>query len=93
MSGGEAMTEKILFSLENCTKCMQTKEILENRDDIKIVTLPHELNKWSEDELSLAKSHDVFEDLKVTAPVLWLDGEKKIGFLRIKKWLQDEQNK
>lgn len=72
------MTEKILFSLEHCTKCTQTKEILGTRDDIKVVTFPHDLNKWSDEDFSLAKSHDVLEDLKVTAPVLWLDGEKKL---------------
>jgi len=87
------MSEKILFSLENCTKCMQTKEILEGRSDIKMITFPHDINKWSDEDFRLAKSHDIFEDLQITAPILWLDGEKKIGYLRIRKWLQDEQNK
>jgi glutaredoxin len=87
------MSEKILFSLENCVKCMQTKELLKDRDDIKIVTFPHNLNDWNNEELNNAKSHDIFEDLQITAPILWLDGEKKIGYLRIRKWLQDEQNK
>ena len=72
---------------------MQTKEILENRNDIKIVTFPHDINKWSEEDFQLAKDHNVFEDLQLTAPILWLDGEKKVGYLRIRKWLQDEQNK
>jgi len=27
--------------------------------------------------------------LKITAPILWVDGEKTIGYLRIRKWLQD----
>ena len=82
------MSEKILFSLENCMKCTQTKELLEGRADIKIVTYPHDINEWSEENLKEAKSHDVFEDLKITAPLLWLDGEKTIGYLRIRKWLQ-----
>jgi len=86
------MSEKILFSLENCTKCMQIKEILEGRNDIKIVTFPHEMDKWSNEDLKIAKLHDVFEDLQKTAPILWADGEKKIGYLRIRKWLQDEQH-
>jgi len=69
------MSEKILFSLENCMKCTQTKELLDGREDIKIVTYPHDINEWSEENLKEAKSHDVFEDLKITAPLLWLDGE------------------
>ena len=85
------MNEKILFSLENCTKCMQTKELLTNRDDIKIVTYPHDMANWTEDQLNEAKSHDVFEDLQITAPILWLGDEKKIGYLRIRKWLQDNE--
>jgi len=85
------MSEKILFSLENCMKCTQTKELLDGREDIKIVTYPHDINEWSEENLKEAKSHDVFEDLKITAPLLWLDGEKTIGYLRIRKWLQDNK--
>jgi len=83
------MGEKILFSLENCMKCIQTKELLEDRDDIEIVTFPHDINNWTDSDYELAKSHDVFEDLQRTAPILWLNGEKKIGYLRIRKWLQD----
>ena len=83
------MSEKILFSLKNCMKCTQTKELLEGREDIKIVTYPHEINKWSDENLNEAKSHEVFEDLQITAPILWIDGEKTIGYLRIRKWLQD----
>jgi len=83
------MVEKILFSLENCTKCIQTKELLTNRDDIKIVTYPHEMNNWTDEQLNEAKTHNVYEDLQITAPILWVDGEKKIGYLRIRKWLQD----
>ena len=83
------MNEKFLFSLENCIKCAQTKELLADRDDIKIVTFPHNINEWDAEQLNDAKSHDVFEDLQKTAPILWIDGEKKIGYLRIRKWLQD----
>jgi len=85
------MSEKLLFSLENCMKCTQTKELLVDRDDIKILTFPHDLNEWSDENLELAKSHDVFEDLQRTAPILWLGDEKKIGYLRIRKWLQDNE--
>ena len=85
------MSEKILFSLENCTKCIQTKELLTGNENIKVVTYPHDLGNWSDEELAEAKNHDVFEDLQITAPILWLDGEKKIGYLRIRKWLQDNK--
>lgn len=83
------MIKAILFSLENCIKCNQTKELLSDRDDVEIVTFPHSINEWSNENLELAKSHDVFDELQKTAPVLWLDGEKKVGYLRIRKWLQD----
>jgi len=85
------MAEKILFSLENCMKCMQTKELLTDRDDVKIVTFPHDIANWSEEQLKEAESHDVLENLKITAPILWLDGEKTVGYLRIRKWLQDNK--
>ena len=85
----DKMGEKILFSLENCIKCTQTKELLTGRDDIKIVTFPHDISDWTEEQLNQAKTHYVFEDLQITAPVLLADGEKTIGYLRIRKWLQD----
>jgi glutaredoxin len=85
------MAEKILFSLENCVKCMKTKELIENRDDIKIVTYSHDISNWTTDQLNDAKSHNVFEDLQQTAPILWVDGVKLIGYLRIRKWLQDNK--
>ena len=83
------MSEIILFSLENCMKCIQTKELLTGRTDIKIITYPHEMSNWDDGQLKEAKSHNVFEDLQRTAPILWIDGEKKVGYLRIRKWLQD----
>ena len=83
------MSKPILFSLEQCVKCMQTKELLLDRDDVEIVTFPHDISEWNDEELNQAKTHDVFDDLQKTAPILWLDGEKKIGYLRIRKWLQD----
>jgi len=85
------MEKAILFSLENCIKCNQTKELLENREDIEIVTFPHDFNSWSDENLEFAKSYNVFEDLLKTAPILWLNGEKKIGYLRIRKWIQDNK--
>ena len=85
------MVEKILFSLENCIKCTQTKNLMEERDDIEILTFPHEISEWDKDQLEYAKTHDVFDDLQKTAPILLINGEKKIGYLRIRKWLQENK--
>lgn len=85
------MTEKILFSLEQCMKCVQTKQLMTNREDISVVTLPHEITDWNNDQMHQAKEYDVFDDLQKTAPILWIDGEKHIGYLRIRKWLQDNK--
>jgi glutaredoxin len=83
------MTKTVLFSLEQCMKCQEVKELLAGKTDIEIITFPHDITQWKEDDFTLAKSYNVFEDLQKTAPILWLDGEKKIGYLRIRKWLQD----
>ena len=83
------MIEKILFSLENCTKCTQVKELLSDRNDVKIVTYPHNLKDWSDEQLNEAKSYIIFDDIQITAPILWINGQKIIGYLRIRKWLQD----
>jgi glutaredoxin len=83
------MENKILFSLEKCIKCTQTKDLLTNRTDIKIVTYPHDIKDWDENQLKEAENHQIFDDLQITAPILWIDGEKIIGYLRIRKWLQE----
>ncbi len=70
-------------------KCTQTKQLLTNRNDIRIVTFPHDLNDWADEELKMAKEYNVFEDLQKTAPILWNEGDKLVGYLRIRKWLQD----
>lgn len=85
------MTEKILFSLENCAKCIQIKELINNRRDIRMVTYPHYINDWGKEQIDEAKNHDVFDDLQITAPVLLVDGKKFVGYLRIRKWLQDNK--
>ena len=87
------MSSAVLFSLEQCEKCMQVKELLAQRKDIKIVTFPHDFSQWNPQDLELAQSYDVFEDLQQTAPILWVDGKKLVGFLRIKKWVQDQEKK
>ena len=70
---------------------MQTKELMNDREDIKIVTYPHDISDWNDEQLNHAKSHNVFNDLQITAPILWIDGEKIVGYLRIRKWLQDNK--
>ncbi|MDG6228548.1 MAG: hypothetical protein QCH96_01125 [Candidatus Thermoplasmatota archaeon] len=85
------MDQVILFSLENCMKCTQTKELLEGRDNVRIVTYPHDLAKWTDEQLKESKEYDVFEDLQNTAPILWNDGNKVVGYLRIRKWIQDNK--
>jgi len=45
------MNKPILFSLEQCVKCVQTKELMTDRDDVEIVTFPHDINEWSDEEL------------------------------------------
>ena len=83
------MCKKILFSLEECVKCTQTKELLKNHDidDVEIVTFPHNIKEWSDDEKNTAASYDVIDILQITAPILWVDREKMIGYLRIRKWI------
>ena len=85
------MVNRILFSLEKCVKCTQTKELLSDRDDVKIVTYPHSIDDWDQDQLKQAKEHDIYNDLQTTAPILWANGEKIIGYLRIRKWLQENK--
>jgi len=85
------MSKIILFSLEECMKCVQTKQLLSNRDDISIITLPHEISNWDEHQLQLVKNHDVLDELQKTAPILWVDGNKHVGYLRIRKWIQDNK--
>jgi len=85
------MPEVILFSLENCEKCLQIKDLIKERKDIKIVTYPHFFDNWTEDQIKEAKKYDVFDDLQITAPVLWVDKKKFVGYLRIRKFLQDNK--
>ena len=85
------MSKRILFSLEECMKCVQTKQLLSDRDDVSVITLPHDISDWDENQLQTTKTHEVFEELQRTAPILWDDGEKHIGYLRIRKWIQDTQ--
>jgi len=83
------MEKAILFSLEQCIKCGQTKTLLKGRNDVDIVTFPHDVSQWSDEQKQLAQQYDVFEDLHQTAPILWVDGQKFVGFLRIRKWIQE----
>ena len=70
---------------------MQTKELLKDREDIEIITFPHSINDWTDDQLNIAKTHDVFNDLQITAPIFLVNDFKIIGYLRIRKWIQDNK--
>jgi glutaredoxin len=87
--GNNTIGKAILFSLEDCPKCHQTKQLIGTRDDVDIITFPHDLKAWTQDDLNIATMHQVLDDLKITAPILWIDGQKTIGYLRIRKWLQE----
>lgn len=85
------MTEIILFTLENCEKCLQIKELIKEKNTIKIITYPHFIDDWSNEQINEAKNYDVFNDLQITAPVLWMNKKKFVGYLRIRKYLQDNK--
>lgn len=74
-------------------KCIQTKNLLKERDDIEIVMFPHDFMEWTDEQKKMAQSYNVFEDLQRTAPILWVNGEKKIGYLQIRKWALDSTKK
>ena len=85
------MAEKILFSLKQCCKCDKAKELINDQDDITIIDLSPDASMWTDEQKSLVQDHDVLEDLARTAPILWVDGEKKIGYLHIKQWVESIQ--
>jgi hypothetical protein len=82
------MSEKILFSLKQCCKCDKAKDLIKNRDDINIIDLSPDVSMWTDEQKKLIEDHDVLNDLARTAPILWVDGEKKIGYLHIKQWFE-----
>lgn len=81
--------EKILFSLHNCPKCTQTKELFKDRKDIDIetITLPHDINNWNKKHHKIVNEYNVYDDLMKTAPILCINGKKFIGYLQIKRWI------
>lgn len=81
--------KQILFSLQNCVKCTQTKEILKDRNDIEIITLPHEIDDWNEKDHNIVNKYNVYNDLIKTAPILCVNEKKVIGYLRIRKWINE----
>lgn len=83
------MEKHILFTLENCIKCTQTKEVLNKKNiNYDIIKLPHEIGNWKENHHEITKKYNVFNDIQRTAPILIADGEKIIGYLRIRKYFQ-----
>lgn len=80
----------MLFCLQQCSKCDQAKELVNGRKDILVFTFPHELDKWSDIQKTFVEKFNLMEDLQTTAPVLiTADGKKLIGYLRIRKWVED----
>jgi len=80
----------LLFSLSNCIKCEAVKRELDK--NIVIIEYSNDIKHWKDDEIKFAKKHDVFDDLKRTAPILvYENGEKIIGQLRILKRVRDEK--
>ena len=81
------MTKPILFSLEHCMKCDQTKKILTNYD-IEIITLPHDVTDWNDEQKQLVTKYNVLDHLQRTAPILWTPEETYVGYLKIKRWAE-----
>jgi len=82
----------ILFSLEHCPKCEAVKEYLKGID-YNILIFPHDYIDWNDEHKQVAKDCGMLEDLKKTAPILFADGKKIIGQLRIKNWVKENGNK
>ena len=86
--------KNMLVCLEKCTKCDQAKELMNKRTDVMIITLPHELDKWSDIQKTFFEKFKLMEDIKTTAPIfIDSEGKRLLGFLRIKKWVQDNPEK
>ena len=80
----------MMLCLEQCTKCDQAKELVNGRKDIIVLTFPHELNKLSDIQKTFIDKYGLMEDLQKTAPIfITADGKKLIGYLRIRKWVED----
>ena len=87
----EEKSTPILFSLEQCIKCQQTKDLFTENTPIQTITFPHDFSHWSESQKEDAIQYGVFEELQRTAPILWNNGTLIVGYLRIRKWLQDNR--
>ena len=80
----------MLLCLEQCPKCDQTKELLKDRKDVFVVSFPHDMKNWTELQKTFAEKFNILEDLMKTAPIfVTAEGEKLIGYLRIRKWVED----
>lgn len=86
--------KNMLLCLEQCTKCTEAKELIRGRGDIMVITFPHDFDKWTEIQKKFVEKFKVLADLQKTAPI-FVDSEGKVsvGFLRIKKWIQDNPEK
>lgn len=86
----------ILFTLGGCAKCKMAEEVLSKMDGIVylVVRLSVNMSQWDESEKALVAQHEVFPHLRRTAPVMVVcdTGEKLVGYLMIKRWLQNGSN-
>lgn len=84
----------ILFSLKGCTKCNMAKEYLvENGIEFKEMKLSHTIADWSEPEKAILEECDVITALSRTAPVMYYDGKKYLGYLKIKRWVDERRRR
>jgi len=84
------MKKPILFTLAQCIKCEEAKRYLEGVD-IDVIQFPNTFGQWSSFEKDIAEKYGVLDDLKRTAPILVTENEKVVGQLRIKKWVNDNE--
>lgn len=88
------LNKPVLFSLEDCKRCEYVKKHIPSNVDIEIKTYPHDVKKWSVDQLAEAAFYEVYADLQKTAPILLLpNGEKIKSVIEIKKYLSSLSTK
>lgn len=82
----------ILFSLEGCTKCDLAKSYLvQNGIEFKELTLSNTMSEWSEAEKAILEECDAVTDLSRTAPVMYYNGKRYLGYLKIKRWVDERR--
>lgn len=84
----------ILFSLKGCTKCDMAKEYLNEQDiEFKEMVLSPIISDWTETEKAILEECDAVTDLSKTAPVMYYDGKRYLGYLKIKRWADERRRR